>query len=64
MKVNSPVRLSNQRIGYGQALVRRLSQILVVCLLQGGILFFSAGQLDWWMAWVYLGLNFGRDASK
>lgn len=35
--------------------VNRLLQILVVALVMSGLLFISAGRLDWWPAWAYLG---------
>ncbi len=34
--------------------VKRLIEVYVQFLLIGGLLFLSAGRLDWWAAWIYL----------
>lgn len=35
---------------------KRLTQLAVQTLFLVAVLFLSAGRLDWWMAWVYLGI--------
>lgn len=37
--------------------VKRLIQVLVSQFLIAGLLFLSAGRLDWWAAWAYLGVS-------
>jgi len=36
--------------------LKRARQLVIQVLLVAGILFISSGRLDWWMAWVYLGI--------
>jgi protein-S-isoprenylcysteine O-methyltransferase Ste14 len=38
-------------------LVKGLRRILAMIVLLGAILFISSGQMDWLMAWVFLGIN-------
>ena len=37
--------------------VRRLIQVFSSLVLYGVVLFLAAGRLDWWPAWVYLGIS-------
>jgi protein-S-isoprenylcysteine O-methyltransferase Ste14 len=36
--------------------LKRARQLVIQVLLVAAILFISSGRLDWWMAWVYLGI--------
>ena len=39
-----------------RGILKRARQLVIQVLLVAGILFISSGRLDWWMAWVYLGI--------
>lgn len=36
--------------------VKRMVQVFTTIILYGVILFTAAGRLDWWLAWIYLGI--------
>ena len=48
-----------QGTNLGPAIARRAVQLLLTALFQAAILFIAAWRLDWWQAWLYLGLHVG-----
>ncbi len=53
------MQAGNVRPSLNEAGKRRIVQVLFSLLLFGGLLFASAGRLDWWAAWVYLAVYVG-----
>ncbi len=51
MSTNTQITPSN----LNTLIVRRMIQVFVVILIEGAILFISAGRIDWVMAWAYIG---------
>lgn len=47
---------NNIKGGLNQYGIRRIIQVLSGVLIIGIVLFLSAGRLDWWPAWIYLGV--------
>ena len=47
---------NNETAGLNKYGVRRIIQVLSGVLIIGVTLFLSAGRLDWWPAWIYLGV--------
>ena len=56
MSTNEPVRQSISQTELTRGISKRAVQIGIQFLLPAGILFLSSGRLDWWFAWVYLGI--------
>lgn len=53
---NNVAETNNEQPDLTRGILKRGRQILFTLLLIGGLLFISAGTLDWPMAWVYLGV--------
>ena len=53
---NNVAKTNNEQPDLTRGILKRGRQILFTLLLIGGLLFISAGTLDWPMAWVYLGV--------
>lgn len=56
MSVNTSVQQPNGKPDTTRGMLKRARQIVIQVLLVAGIFFISSGRLDWWMAWVYLGI--------
>jgi protein-S-isoprenylcysteine O-methyltransferase Ste14 len=56
MNGNASVQQLNARSEVRAGILKRAVQIGMQLLIMAGILFISSGQLDWWMAWVYLAI--------
>jgi Ca2+/Na+ antiporter len=47
---------NNEKSGLNRYGVRRIIQVFSGVLIIGFILFLSAGRINWWPAWIYLGI--------
>jgi protein-S-isoprenylcysteine O-methyltransferase Ste14 len=56
MNGNASAQQSNVRSDTRAGILQRAVQIGIQLLIIAGVLFISSGRLDWWMAWVYLGI--------
>lgn len=56
MKNTAPVERETAKSDLSRGILKRGSQIGIQMLLTAAVLFISSGRLDWWMAWVYLGI--------
>jgi protein-S-isoprenylcysteine O-methyltransferase Ste14 len=56
MSINDWVRQPANQTELRRGILRRAVQIGIQFLLGAAILFLSSGRLDWWSAWVYLGV--------
>lgn len=55
MCTKSPSSFNKER-GLNRDGRKRLLQVFITILVYGVILFTAAGRLDWWLAWIFLGL--------
>jgi protein-S-isoprenylcysteine O-methyltransferase Ste14 len=56
MKNTAPVERETAKPDLTRGILKRGLQIAIQMLLTAAILFIASGRLDWWMAWVYLGI--------
>ena len=56
MNGNAPGQQLNAGSDIRAGILKRAVQIGIQLLIIAGVLFISSGRLDWWMAWVYLGV--------
>lgn len=56
MNCDTSVEQQHGRSDTTRGILKRARQLVIQVLLVAGILFISSGRLDWWMAWVYLGI--------
>lgn len=56
MNVNTSLQQPSGKADTTRGILKRARQLVSQVLLVACILFISSGRLDWWMAWVYLGI--------
>jgi protein-S-isoprenylcysteine O-methyltransferase Ste14 len=56
MSTNESVKQPANHTELTRGILKRAVQLGIQFLLLAGILFLSSGRLDWWFAWVYLGI--------
>jgi protein-S-isoprenylcysteine O-methyltransferase Ste14 len=56
MSIHEPEKQSSNQTELTRGILRRALQLGIQFLFLAAILFLSSGRLDWWFAWVYLGI--------